>query len=147
MSLQDKKLVFADDFAMSGVSASSNSNLTDIIDTGSTLVDAFGTSITNDFGNSGEIFLNIVCTTDFASSGSPAVTFDLHASATENMASPDTIMTVATDKTPNAGDVILSQAVPAGTIKEFLAVNAATTDALTAGKVTAWLANYPVRKA
>jgi len=130
-------------FDVGAMSASSNSN-TDILNIGIG-VDAFGTSQTPDISNDGEIYWNVACVDeDFASAGSPVVTIDLHTSTVVGMTSASTLLTVATDKTPNIGDVITSQIVPAGTVKQFIATNVAVTAALTAGKIESFLSLSPL---
>lgn len=139
MAILDSKLVFAQADTLSGISASSNANIGDIIDLGIGR-DWYDTALTPNIGEGGNLWLNVKCDgEDFASAGSPVVTIDLHASAAEAMTSPTTLLTVVTDKTPNDGDNIYRAKVPAGTVKRYLALNVATTNALTAGKISAWI--------
>jgi len=141
--LQDEKLKMGESFDAGAISASSNSN-TDILNLG-IMEDAFGTALTPDISNDGEIWWSVVCAAeDFASAGSPVVTIDLHCSAAEGMSSASTILTFVTDKTPNIGDVIGSQVIPTGTIKQYMTTNVATTDALTAGKIDSFLSLSPL---
>lgn len=139
MAILDAKFIFGIEKTLASISASSNANIGDVINIGVGR-DFYDTVLTPNIGEGGNLWLNVKCDgEDFASAGSPVVTIDLHASAAEAMSSPTTLLTVVTDKTPNSGDNIYRAKIPAGTVKQYLALNVATTAALTAGKISAWI--------
>lgn len=137
----DNLLKFTEAGDLSSILASSNDYIGSELDLGIGVNALTGSSgDTPNIGEAGWLMWNVICeNTDFASVGSPVVTIDLHAAAATGMASPDTIATLITDKTPNDGDVIGRVPVPMGTFKQFAMVNVATTSALTAGAITSWL--------
>ena len=139
MSIIDSKLLFGIEKTLASISASSNSYIGDTINFGAGR-DFYDTALTPDVGEGGNLWLTVYCDgEDFASAGSPVVTIDLHASAASSMGSPSTLLTFVTDKTPNDGDVIGRAKLPAGTIKQYVGLNVATTNALTGGKISAWI--------
>ena len=130
--------------------SSSASYIGDILDlSGGLPTDAWGTAITPDKGEGTTLYWVVQCEdTDFASSGSPVITIDLHTSnsySTSDLSGTiSTLATMVTDKTPNDGDIIGAIPLPKGTIKRYLQVNVASASGeLTAGKITSFLTTNP----
>jgi hypothetical protein len=149
MPVTDFKFTFCDDYNGLKSISSSNANVTnadgDSIHDMGARKDAWGTAKNPNIGRGKTKYLNIVCTTDFASAGSPAITIDLHSADASSMSSPTTHLTIVTDKTPNAGDIIASKALGNEDFKRYMALNVAVATAdLTAGKISAWIGNEPL---
>ena len=139
--LLDAKLIFCEDFDIDAISFGSAANVTSVIDMGAGK-DEWGAALAVPGVGFSGLEWNVLCEKeDFASAGSPVITIDLHASATENMASPVTLLSVVSDKTPNAGDLLFSGKVPKVPADlRYFAVNVAVATAdYTAGQITSWL--------
>jgi len=68
------------------------------------------------------------------------VTYSLVTSAAEALTSSTTIITFTGDKTPNDGDVLKRQKLPAMAYKRYVGLKVGiATAVLTAGQITAWL--------
>lgn len=147
----DHALLFCKEFAITSISAGSNAYVSDPssnspIDIGIG-TDEWGVAKNAELGESGDLDLVVLCDgADFACSGSPAITIDLHASAASSMGTPDTLITFATDKTPNNGDVLFRGPLPKGNTKRYLNINVAVATAkLSGGKITAALVRRSTR--
>ena len=141
MGIMDDKLVMCDSTTVgTGTTAA---KIGDDLDLGLGY-DAHGNSKTPDIGNSGKIFLNVICEdVDFASAGTPTdATIYLrtadNAAGTSNPVNLITKVLPMQHETKN-GDVIFQGAIPAGQVKRYLMIFFGTTVAMTAGSISAWL--------
>ena len=139
--LLDAKLLFCQDFDLDAISASSNANMTSVLDMGAGKDSWKAALLVPGIGFSG-LEWNVMCEGEaFASAGSPAITIDLHASAAAAMSSPVTLLSFGCVK----GDGTIGKLMFSGKVPKvpadlrYFAVNVATTTALTAGQITSWL--------
>ena len=144
--LLDGKHILCESFDLGAAATTSGVNVTNVVNLGIG-ADAYGNSQTPDISNDGEIHLNVTCEDeDFADTGGGTViTYDLHTDTTTAMSSPTTIQSFIGDETPNDGDQIHSQPLPAGAIEQYITLNVATDATLSAGKISAYLTNHPLR--
>lgn len=144
--LLDAKKILCENFDMGDAATTGGAATTNVLNLGLG-EDAFGNDQTPDISNDGEIHLNIFCDgEDVATTGGAGViTYELKASAAEAMTNADTIVEHDGDESPNDGDVILSQPLPARTIKQYLRLDVTSDVELSAGMISAYLTNHPVR--
>ena len=140
----DGKLIYKEDFDIGVSATTAGTNTSDVLNHGIG-EDAFGTAQTPDISNDGEMWWTTICENeDFASSGSPVVTYELRTADNESMTSASTIASFTGDKTPNDGDVLKSMVVPAGEVKQYTDVKVSATANVSAGKISTWLSSSPM---
>ncbi len=105
--------------------------------------DAFGEAILRNINEGGRNAWNMICEDeDFASSGSPVITYYLVTADNDVLTSNAVVLDeVADDTQYKDGEQILRRPLPAGRVgKRYLGILAKVGTAdLTAGKITAWL--------
>ena len=138
MSIKDFKLEMCNDEAL-GTSQAGATLIGDYIDLGA-MKDAWGSAITPDIGEAGELWLNVKVSTAITSSGSPAVTVALYHHTAAAVASGAVLMTHTAVGETVAGVTLIRAKLPAGTINRYLGICPAIVTAdLTAGSVDAWI--------
>lgn len=135
MAILDNKLVLSQDQAVTTATTAS----TNVIDTG-VGSNWFGSAVPADYGEGGDLWLNILCTTTTASAGASTVTFALQDSA-DNASFADTaVKTGAIGKaTLVAGYTVLRVPLPPDLRRYIRVAYTVATADLTAGKFSAFI--------
>jgi hypothetical protein len=143
MAVLDYQLEISDDQDVASGTLSSGSAVisTNVIDRGASEVDAFGSSITPDIGEGGELEWNVKVTNEAFAGASAAVVATLvtKASSATITSSGTTIATLTVAATSAIG-TSYSVKVPSGTVQRYLGcVYTASGGNLTAGNVSSWI--------
>lgn len=138
----DKMLEFSDSQAFAAISVDQETVSTDICDLGVLETDAFGTTITPDIGNAGELIWHVMVDATFTGGGGATLKCDLITkSSPSSMSSGSTIVDTVTIPNLAAAGTHYQRPVPMGTaFAQYVAVlYTGLVDITDTGTVSSWI--------
>jgi hypothetical protein len=142
MSVQDNKLLFGEDQAVTSVASNASTNVLDL----GTGLDAWGSARIEHPGDTEKLWLNTLVTTAVTSSGSATVQFILQDSANASSFSAVYSSAAIAKASLVAGYNAFRMPLPTGLRRYIRVVYKVAVAALTAGKFTSWLGMDPADK-